>query len=450
MVLGKFLKICFSPLSSGYSYIILLIFPGFCWSQYLPLDVAEMKSRVSASPINFEKNDSNSLAYSYDIGMTNENQVSLFITPSFRIAINNNFRFFYRIFATSNPNYGPRIGSRYERSGEFTGPKKPGDLSVMESYFQGNYNTFHLKLGKFSPWMDSGTRFNIEQNYKLPSIYGLEYIYEIEHLKYSHGHYWLGYSSQGDFAEGYSRFFASQHLTLSWKYGEVSIGNKVIYSGLNQTMNWRYWAPFEPFIISVFNFGAPENNDNHAINVSLILRPNSNIQLLAKLIIDEFEVDAADRKTNDDDFGYQISSIINIDNAHLQSVALNYMYSSDYLGIHYGPSTNFEVEGLPLFSEYGPQTKRLEIVNNFIWEWQNTEGWVAIYRQSKGRNQIVGTPWSPKANRVDKESWDITIGLEAEILIPLFNDCYAFTYINIAEKNDVLCKLAVAYSFHAK
>lgn len=414
----------------------------------MPLDVEEMLSRAQNMPINYFNSDSSRMHLGVDIGLSSENQGTLFITPSFRRNLNQNITYKYKLFITNNPDYGPRIGSRYERSGEYTGSKKPGDVSILQSYIQMNLTYSMVKLGKFSPWLGLPLRFNLEQNHHLPPVYGMEYTYEIDNIKYSHGHYWLGYSSAGDFAEGYSRFYATQKLILSWKYLDLGFGNKVIYAGLNQAMNWKYWIPFEPFLLSVFNFGAPSNNDNNALNYSFKFKPNAYLQFTGTLVIDEFEVDKADRKTNDDDFGFQLGSNFNMDNSYLKQVAVNYLYSSDYLGIHYSKSTNFEVLGLPIFSTFGPQTKRADIVAKLISSNRKLNSWISIYWQSQGANRILGTPWKPKATSIDDESWSTVIGIEAEMLILLYSRYYAFVYLNFDDSNSFVCNLSVAYTFN--
>jgi hypothetical protein len=433
-------------LNIGLLLVSLTMSSSWCKAQYMPLDVSEMYSRINVSTYDFTIHDSVSQKIKIDLSLVSENHGSFFISSTYSKMLNKNISYYYKLFFTNNPNYGPRIGSRYERSGNYVGPRKPGDVSTLRSYLYFDFEDITIRAGKFSPWGNPVYRFDIEHNHLLPPVYGFEYKYNLTHFQYTHGNYWLGYSSSGDNVVGYSRFYASQKLKYFGNYFNIELGDRVIYSGVNQPLNWSYLVPLDPFIISVFNFGAPSNNDNHAIDISFIVKPNDRFRIIGKAIIDEFGVDAADRVYSDDDYGIQISSILDTDNDYMKQIAINYIYNSDYLGIHHSKSTNFEIQGLPIFSVFGPQTRRIEVVNNFFLVNEKIKGWIAFYWQSQGKNRILGTPWNARATTSDHESWEIERGIDAEIFFQINERYNSFMYINISDTSSPLFEISLAYS----
>ena len=192
-----------------------------------------------------------------------------------------------------------------------------------------------------------------------------------------------------------------------------------------------------------------KNNDNHSIDFGVILNNIGGLQFLGKVVIDEFEVDSADRLTNDDDWGIQVIISKEYRNQFLEKISLNSIYSSDYLGIHYGKSTNFELYGLPIFSEYGPQVKRIELTSHFASNRACIKGWISIYKHSQGKNSIIGTKWYPKANAADLGSWREVFGVESELLFELREKYFAFFYLHIDEEFNRTIKLSLAYTLES-
>lgn len=426
--------------------LFIYLFSGILIGQFMPLDTDEMQNRVNSLQAARLGSDSLLNQVGIDISLFAESQPSLFIVPHFQRRIQNHLSFHYKSIITNNPDYGPRIGSRYERSGEYTGSKKPGDFSTLEAYFLYQRGTLSIKTGKFTQAESNISRFDIENNTQLPPVYGLAISFYVGIFKYSQAHYFLGYSSENDFSSGYSRYYATQTLSFESNNLDISIGDRVIYSGIDQAVNWRYLAPFDPFLLDVFNFGAPTNNDNHAIDLSLAFNTRVGLKFLSKIVIDEFEIDSADRLTNDDAWGSVLGVSLDLKKMFLKQISIRHLYASDYLGIHYGKSTNYEVMGLPIFSEYGPQIKRLEIAGYYQYFNSRLEGWFAIYNQSSGRNNIIGSQWNPKASEEDFASWENTTGLETEVFLKISDHYVSFLRVNIDEKKKSTLNLSIAYS----
>jgi hypothetical protein len=419
----------------------------------MPLDVREMKYRVNAnSAIEQSKNIDKYFLYNLDVSSIVEKNIEAFIVPSFRGVLDNKLIYYYKFVLTNSPNFGPRIGSRYERSGGYTGSKKPGDYSILESYLAFNSNRIYIQAGKFFPSYLQPHRKDISNNFQIPSVPGLLYTIDFGYAKYSHGYFSFGYSSEDDLYSGYSRYYATQHLTITFgsKSNEIIIGDRVVYSDINQSIQWKYFTPLEPFLLSVFNFGSPENNDNHSIDFGVILNNIGGLQFLGKVVIDEFEVDSADRLTNDDDWGIQIIVSKEYRNQFLEKISISSIYSSDYLGIHYGKSTNYELYGIPIFSEYGPQAKRIELTSYFNSDKAGLKGWISLYKHSQGKNSILGTKWNPKATDDDLASWGDEFGVESEIFIELREKYFTFLYLKIDEEYNTTVKLSLAYSIASK
>ncbi len=420
-------------------------------AQFMPLDVQEMKFRVNAnSEIGQPQNSEKYFQYNLDFNSIIGKNIENFIVPSFRGRLSKTLVYNYRFVLTNSANYGPRIGSRYERSGEYTGSKKPGDVSTLESFLAFKSKRVYLQAGKCFPSDFKPGRRDIFNNFQLPGATGFLYVINFGFAKYSHGYFSLGYSSEGDINSGYTRYYATQHLTITFgsNSNEIVIGDRVIYSGINQSVQWKYFTPLEPFLLSTFNFGSPENNDNHAIDIGVVLNNIVGFQLLGNAVIDEFEVDSADRMTNDDDWGLQLRISKEYEKQFLKKIALNSIYTSDYLGIHYSKSTNFEIYGLPIFSEYGPQVKRFELTSYFASVTAKSKGWISIYKHSQGKNSILGTSWEPKANSEDLASWRDVFGVESEILFEVKEKYFIFCYLNIDHRMNNTIQLSLAYSFN--
>ena len=164
------------------------------------------------------------------------------------------------------------------------------------------------------------------------------------------------------------------------------------------------------------------------------------------VVIDEFQVDYLDRITDDDDFGYQLSLSYKL-NSHITAIAFNHMYSSDYLGIHYGIATNYEVYGLPILSQYGPQTQRSELTCYFNIPKLRLKGWTALYSTTFGENRILGTAWNAKASLYDREGLRDITGFESEILINISQRYFGFVYVDLNSMNTHKLQIALAYRF---
>jgi hypothetical protein len=415
-------------------------------AQFMPLDLSEMLNRSRIVKPQYSNYDSSVSHVGLDISVLVMDQPSIFIVPYYRGDISSDISFYYKLFITNNPNYGQRIGSRYERTGGYTGAQKPGDVSILESYFQYAKGSLLIKAGKLHPANSQYKRLELQHNFFNSAIYGFIYHMKFQQFKFTQAHYWLGYSSAGDIVEGYSRYYATQHLAFRSKYIDIEVGGRVIYAGLNQAVNWRYLAPLDPFILSVFNLGTPRNNDNHVIDLSLAIKPIHNISIIAKMVVDEFQVDYADRLIHDDDWGYQISISRIINSHYLKQIAINQLYASDYLGIHYEESTNYEIYGLPILSSYGPQVKRIELVGHFECIEQRVAGWIAFYSHSSGNKNIIGSNWNPKATSEDNENWKNVIGLEMEVMVHFYKRYYSFLHMEITETNHTVLMLSLTHS----
>ena len=446
------MKLCilFSSFYQKLTYIPIAyaLILNVSWAQYMPLDLLEANQRVIYQQPENILQDSSGKMYGMDISIISNSGTSLFFVPSFRKKIRENITYNYKLFLTTDSNYGPRIGSRYERSGNYTGPSKPGDLSILQSYIYIDLKSTKIRLGKFSPW-DNNNRISgiINENYLSP-IHGFELQYSFLSLKYTHGNYWLGYSSTNDDVDGYSRFYATQKIEYSGKYLNIEMGDRVLYAGINQAFDWRYIVPLDPFILSVFNFGAPENKDNHAIDMSFAWYVNDNLRISGKLIIDEYQIDADDRKLDADEYGYQISVILNTGRPYMRRIAINHTRTTDYFGIHYGKSVNYEINGIPILSEYGPQVRRTELIQNYYFKQDRLRGWVSLFRESRGENRILGTPWEIKSEQSEYENWTHRVGFETEILINLYKNYYSYLLFSLDDINGPIWNLSILYSFN--
>ena len=410
---------------------VVLIMSCSAMGQFMPLDYSEMKWRVSSFS-KFERSvcvNDTLLGMGLDLSLVNLSPYTIFIAPYHSYQISPKASLKIKMIITNNPDYGPRIGSRYSRTGNYIGPEKPGDLAFTESYFSIHQERIQLLIGKIPTSYNSTSRFGILSNFELSPSYGFWYKINIAKLDYSQFHYWLGYSSDGDLSTGLSRYYAGQQVKIQGGKYLIIVGNRVIYSGADQSVNWRYLVPFDPYAISIFNRGSPRNDNNHIIEISMYGRLAKDFEIGSELVIDEFQVDKADRDINDDDWGINLSAVKFIQNSVISSLRLNYLYASDYLGIHYGGSTNYEILGIPILSRYGPQTIRIEFVTSFDFN-HRAIGWFSLYRESKGDNTIINTRWQPMASDEDQISWTSATGVELEILVTAKEYGYVFGYLD--------------------
>lgn len=426
--------------------ITFFLITDVSYAQFVPLDINEAFYRTLNSPTIIEYVDTSSNGMGSDISLALQDGVSIFLLPSFNKSISKTISYHHKLVLTSNPNYGSRIGSTYERSGNFSGSRKPGDISILDSYLSYKLGNAILRFGKYSPWDGQGRLSYNANHFQLPPIQGFEYHYAFKRIGYTHGNYWLGYSSANDDDQGLSRFYATQKIEYKRKDLVVEVGNRVIYAGLNQTYNWRYAVPLDPFIISIFNFGAPQNIDNQAIHMSVVYNVTGKLKIIGKLIVDEFQIDSADRLLDDDEYGVQLSLIYCTGNKFFQSVSINHIKTTDYFGIHYGKSLNYEVQGLPILSQYGPQYERNEIIQNYSFFNRHFNGWISLFGESLGQNEILGTPWKPNPDTSIKRNMGHVLGFEAEMMSRFGKNIYGFGSFTIAEKRKPLYSLSVIYS----
>lgn len=421
--------------------------PSFLQGQYLPLDVEEMKFRTGMHVQMPGIGESTIIDTGKGLvaSLSTENRGTIFIVPKIFLRLSDNINIRFKAIATNAKYYGPRIGSRYERTGNFVGSKKPGDFSTLHSALNYETQNYFLRLGKLQ--LQSGNFKNdIRYNNYLPSAHGLRYGFRLKDFAYTHGHHWLGYSSPMDDTIGLSRYLAYQAFAMQTAKFTLEIASTVIYAGTDKPIKIRYFSPMDPFIVELFNLGSPDNDDNYAILLGFVWHTLPQFDIHIRAVIDEFEVDPEDRVINDDDWGMQLLAEYNLDSDLFSQLYLSFIYASDYLGVHYGESINYEVMGLSLFSRFGPQYRRIEFGATLNKPNGSLSSHLQAYYHIGGENDILGTEWQPRYIQ-SGTNWTSTWGVVIESGWNVRRDMFIYSILDINNIQTIMFQLEVGYTF---
>ena len=152
-----------------------------------------------------------------------------------------------------------------------------------------------------------------------------------------------------------NRLFNFHALNLAFGKWSLSLGEFLIYTGINRGVDWLWSNPFVPYVLH--NYDAYSDKDagiaeygGDSDNVMLYFRigyTGNRFSLNTRLYLDEFQVDAPDREGNVDEYlsHTQMTFFIGGQNRVSalipESVTLTAAFASSGFGYHRGPFTSF-------------------------------------------------------------------------------------------------------------
>ena len=196
----------------------------------------------------------------------------------------------------------------------------------------------------------------------------------------------------------------------NWTFGAKDI---VLATGLQRGIDLAYLNPAALFELEQLHGNVEEgtpgqNNDNQLLGLDIEYRIKENSRIYFDFIIDEFQIDIADRELLQDVFG--MTSGIEFKKSD-QQIFLEYWFGSPWLYTNGGQYTNVEVNNIPL-GFLSPNSYGVSIgwIQNY--EKYRTNILVNIHKQGE---QTVDTIWDSVDNRIPlllpDENWQPELDL---------------------------------------
>ena len=208
---------------------------------------------------------------------------------------------------------------------------------------------------------------------------------------------------------------------LQFSIGEswtVGLKDAVLSTGIQRGIDLSYLNPGAIFQLeqlhgNVEDGSAGQNNDNQVMGIDIEYQYNKNTRLYFDAILDEFQIDYADRDHTQDVFGVTLGIEFTKPN---QQTYFEYWFGSPWLYTNGGTYTNVEVNNIPL-GYLSPNAYGVSI------------GWIKDYQKyrtnilmniHKQDDQTVNTIWDSVDNRVPlllpDENWqpelDLRVGFK--------------------------------------
>jgi hypothetical protein len=222
----------------------------------------------------------------------------------------------------------------------------------------------------------------------------------------------------------YKRWLYYRRLQFSvgdnWKVG---LKDAVVATGLQRGMDLSYLNPGAVFQLeqlhgNVEQGTAGQNNDNQIMGIDIEYRYNKSSRLYFDSIVDEFQIDVADRDHAQDVFGMTLG--IEYTKPKRQTF-FEYWFGSPWLYTNGGTYTNVEVNNIPL-GFLSPNAYGISI--GWIQDYQKyrTNMLINIHKQGE---QTVNTTWNSVDNRIPlllpEQNWqpelDLRLGFKNRMLL---------------------------------
>ena len=142
----------------------------------------------------------------------------------------------------------------------------------------------------------------------------------------------------------------------------VSIGDIILYSGLDRSFEMQYMNPIIPFILSDLE-RETGGNDNNVIFACARFNYNDSFSSFFELFIDDFQVDIENRDSIQDGLAIKLglNGTSNIFNS-LVSFELDYSRVMGYTYITNELYTNWEERDIPLGFNHGPDSQAIRLL----------------------------------------------------------------------------------------
>jgi hypothetical protein len=275
-------------------------------------------------------------------------------------------------------------------------------LKIGRDYIHSGPSTINSTLfSSLSPSFD-------HIGFKMFRFLGFEYEYQLLRLdnrenEYGSFHRWLYY----------------RRLSYDTGHG-VNVGLKeaVLATGIKRGVDFYYLTPGAIFELEQLHnrVGAIENartnNDNHIIGFDLEINFRKWGSLYFDGIIDEFQLDAADRQDVQDVFGINLGVKKTLPHG---SLVVEYFLASPWLYTNGGHFTNVEYYNYPIGLRT-PQSHGLSLIHAFGGKRWNSEIQLSLYQQGE---QNLNTVWDADGNKIPLYDYSDEVEVEVDAKIDL-------------------------------
>ena len=185
---------------------------------------------------------------------------------------------------------------------------------------------------------------------------------------------------------------------------ELGFKDIVLATGVQRGIDLNYLNPAAIFQLEQLHghveAGTPgQNNDNQLMGFDISWSVSPNLQIYGDFILDEFQIDIADREHIQDVFGLTIGLEKNYPGSEL---VLEYYLASPWLYTNGGMFTNVEIQGIPL-GYRAPQSHGVSVM------YQHQLVWGQMMLQMSScqiGEQTVLTDWDSVGNRIPLYDFD--------------------------------------------
>ena len=295
----------------------------------------------------------------------NKNNVYLRFTPSIQLskripysrldlwisAIWGNFSFLAEPVMV-NEYYGESIlGETYKRGG-FTG-------RFVSGFIQYKTQIATIQFGRKPVWWGQSWESSVIQSGKSPPYEHVSIQFNLNyfHLELLSGQLHSGVNNIGRF----KRYLGGKRLTFISKSKRLllTVGDMILYSGINRSIEWQYLNPIIPYIFSDLE-KETEHNDNNMIFIYGRAIGKGNLSVYFELLVDDFQIDIENRDKYPDALGSKIGidGTYNVGRKEI-GFEIEYTRISGYTYITREWFTNWEDRGIPIGYQYGPDCQSL-------------------------------------------------------------------------------------------
>ena len=212
----------------------------------------------------------------------------------------------------------------------------------------------------------------------------------------------------------YKRWLYYRRLQFSmgenWKVGLKDI---VLATGVQRGVDLAYLNPGAVFQLEQLHGnvekGTPgQNNDNQLLGLDIDYRTRKNSRIYFDFILDEFQIDAADRDHVQDVFGLTLGREYTRQN---QKIYFEYWFGSPWLYTNGGSYTNVEVNNIPL-GYLSPNAYGISIGWIQDYEKHYTDMLINVHKRGE---QTINTVWNSVDNKIPllllDENWQPELDL---------------------------------------
>ncbi|NQV38727.1 MAG: hypothetical protein HQ509_12080 [Candidatus Marinimicrobia bacterium] len=181
----------------------------------------------------------------------------------------------------------------------------------------------------------------------------------------------------------------------------IGVGEQIIYTGQNRSLEWVYLNPFVPYVFTAFDkdeepTGAGDN-DNSIIFMYLRYNYKPNLSVYSEMIIDDYQLD---------DTGRQNALGINVGldwGTHIfnkpTTGSLSYTQIDSWSYIHHGQFTNWENRSHPIGYYYGLDVRSVGMLTDI---WVTPSLYLNLdYTYVEKGNNLLSSGWGNDVTEAD-------------------------------------------------